>query len=412
MGTCTAELINTGTELLLGNVVNTNAAWIGQGLFSVGWRVSRQTVVPDGNAILDAMREASSRSGVVLVSGGLGPTSDDITREALAELYGVPLEENSEVLQGLNRYFEERGREMVPANLKQAMVPQGAEVLWNRHGTAPGLWMPARFGEGLPDMILLPGPPGELRPMMEEFVLPRLAVCAGEGREIMKSVKMSGIGESDLHHLIDRDLALIPGLEWGYCARSGEVDVRLIGKESVVSEASAVLSDKVGKYAVSNDGSLMEEVLVRELAARGKTVATAESCTGGLIAKRLTDVSGASSVFHYGWVTYVNEAKERELGVSPDLLEAYGPVSEPVAGAMAEGALFHSGADMAVAVSGFAGPDGGTPEKPVGTVCIAWACRGRATEVKTLFFPNGRDLFRQRVAQLALTGLLMILRGL
>lgn len=410
MGTCTVELVNTGTELLLGNVVNTNAAWLGQKLFSIGWRVSRQTVVPDGDAILSALREASARSCVVLVTGGLGPTSDDVTRDALAALFGVGMKEDAEVVRRLQDYFASRNRDMAPGNLRQAMVPEGAEVLWNSHGTAPGLWMPGKPELSLPDVVLLPGPPRELFFMMEEYVLPRLKVRSGGAHERMINVKTAGIGESDLHELVDGGLAAVPGLEWGYCARAGEVDVRLIGPESALASASEVLKLRSGEYIVSDDGACLEVVLVRELAAKGRTVATAESCTGGLIAKRLTDVSGASGVFHFGWVTYANEAKEKELGVSCQLLKAFGAVSEPVAGAMAEGALHQSHADLAVAVSGIAGPGGGTPEKPVGTVCLAWARRGGETLVETRHFPGDRDFFRQYVAQTALAGLLRILR--
>ncbi len=398
-------------ELLLGNVVNTNAAWIGQRLFEAGWRVSRQTVVPDSGVILDAMREAAGRSKLVIVSGGLGPTSDDVTRDALAGLFGVEQRESPEVVQSLREYFESRGRAMAPSNLQQALVPEGAEILHNALGTAPGLWMPARADAGLPEVILLPGPPRELYAMMEQYVLPRLRARTGEKCARMRNIKIVGIGESDLHELVDRDLAAIPGLEWGYCARPGEVDVRLIGTEFVLETASDILLEKAGEFVVSCDGNdLLEEVVVRELAKHNLMLATAESCTGGLIAKRVTDVAGASRVFHFGWVTYADEVKEKELGVPADMLAKYNAVSEPVARAMADGALRESGADIAVSVTGFAGPDGDDSGIPVGTVWLAWACRGRETVSETRVLKYPRDVFRQYVSQIALSGVLRLVR--
>ncbi len=222
------ELINTGTELLLGRTLNTNAAWIGEKLFEAGLRLERQTTVPDGGIILEAMRESAFRAGVVLVTGGLGPTSDDVTREALSELCGAPLEYNQEVMDRLKAYFALRKREMSPSNEKQAMVPEGAMVIPNKHGTAPGLWMPGSKDGGRGDIVLLPGPPSEMRPMMEEFVLPRLASLCGSSPRRMKTLTMAGIGESALQDLVDRELSLIDGLEYGYCAHLGELEERVI----------------------------------------------------------------------------------------------------------------------------------------------------------------------------------------
>lgn len=405
MKSLVVELVNTGSELLLGKVVNTNAAWLGERLFEIGLRVSRQTVVPDGREIFQAINEAASRSDVVIVSGGLGPTSDDVTREALSEWSGVPLVPNSDVEKRLRVYFEKLGREMSPSNLRQTMVPQGAEVLLNRNGTAPGLWMPGDEVKGSPIVILLPGPPSELRPMAEEWVFPRLLKLAGEGAPRMKEYKVIELGESALQDLVDAELEAIPGLEWGYCARSGEVDVRLVGSDEVLCRASEVLLRLAGDYLVTPLGVSIEEALVARLMARGERVSSAESCTGGLIAKRITDVPGASKVFHYGWVTYANEAKVKELGVSQEAIGLYTEVSEEVVRQMAEGALERSGADYAVAVSGFAGPDGGTPENPAGTVWLAWAAKGSPTVVRREYRPASRESFRMIVSQMALIGL-------
>lgn len=405
MNGLTIEMINTGTELLLGSVVNTNAAWMGERLFERGLRLARQVTVPDGAAIFHAMEEASGRADVVLVTGGLGPTSDDVTREALARLFDLELRVDASVLDRLKQYFETRGRTMSPSNERQAMVLPGCRVLPNANGTAPGLWMPPS-DRIRSHVVLLPGPPRELCPMAVEQVIPQLALLARCAPSSLRVVKMVGIGESDLQDLADAGLHAVDGLEFGYCARLGEVDVRLIGEADTVERATGLLEELAGGYMVRPFGATLEEAVVLRLSETGRTVATAESCTGGLIAKRLTDVSGASDVFHSGYVTYANEAKERMLGVPASLLEQYGAVSEPVARAMAEGALARSGADVAMAVTGIAGPTGGTDEKPVGTVWTAWAFRDAPTEARRSFFPVGREAFRFLVSQQALSRLL------
>ena len=398
------EVINTGTELLLGSVVNTNAAWLGNRLFEAGFRVERQTVVPDGYAINEAMRESARRADIVIVSGGLGPTSDDVTREALCDVCGVDMHRNERVAEGLKEYFRHRGISIAECNFKQAMVPDGASVLENANGTAPGLVMPA--GDVLPMFILLPGPPGELRPMVEHSVLPLLEAMVHEDIPRLRVFRLVGIGESDLQELVDGSLHQVEGLEVAYCARIGEVDVRLVGSELALKQGEVRLRTLAGAYVLRPVGASLEEAVVRHLEKQGLKVATAESCTGGLIAKRITDVPGSSGVFEFGWVTYANRAKTEMLGVAEDVLERYGAVSEPVVKAMAEGALLRSGADVAVAVSGVAGPGGGTPEKPVGTVWLAWAFQGGETVTEMMLYPRDRDSFRRMVSQKALTGLL------
>ena len=301
---------------------------------------------------------------------------------------------------------------MAESNLKQAYAPEGAEVLDNPNGTAAGLYLPP--GDSSPAVFLLPGPPSELYPMFENEVLPRLRhLCELAGIPIPEcaTLRTSGIGESLLHEYVDGSLTAIPGLEVGYCARPGEVDVRLIGTEEAVEQGREIVRRHLAPYLINETGEALEVSLVKVLREKGLSMATAESCTGGLIAGRVTDVPGSSSVFGFGWVTSANEAKTAELGVPASLLDSVGAVSREVAVAMAEGALRASGADLAVAVTGIAGPDGGTEDKPVGTVWIAWAGKDGRTVAKKRFFPGRRDMFRRRVVQAALTGLFHWVEG-
>lgn len=398
------ELINTGTEILLGSIVNTNAAWLGNRLFEAGFRVERQTVVSDGYAINEAMRESAGRADIVIVSGGLGPTSDDVTREALCDVCGVDMHRDEHVAEGLKAYFQRRGLSVAECNFRQAMVPDGAAVLENPNGTAPGLVMPA--GDRMPMFILLPGPPSELRPMVERSVIPLLEGMIDGDIPRLRVFRLVGIGESDLQDLVDTSLHQVQGLEVAYCARIGEVDVRLVGNETALKQGEARLLTLAGAYVLRPLGATLEQAVVSHLAAQGLKAAAAESCTGGLIAKRITDVPGSSRVFEFGWVTYADRAKTEMLGVPAEVLERHGAVSQPVVAAMAEGALARSGADAAVAVSGVAGPGGGTPEKPVGTVWLAWAFRNGETVTEMMFYPRDRESFRQMVSQKALIGLL------
>ena len=293
---------------------------------------------------------------------------------------------------------------MVNANLKQAMVPVGADVLPNPNGTAPGLYFPPRMSDGRHCAVfLLPGPPSEMYPMFRKEVVPRLEALAGlEVMPGMLELRFVGVGESTMQEQIDAELNAVPNLEVGYCARLGEVDLRLVGGPEAVAAGREIAVRKYAQELVSEDGAMLEEVVVRLLAEQGKTLAIAESCTGGLIANRITDVSGASGVFRFGFVTYANEAKERLLGVSGEDLETHGAVSGPVAGQMAERALKAGNADVAVAVTGIAGPTGGTDEKPVGTVFVAMAVKDGETRVVKRFHPRSRLSFKRAVSQDAL----------
>jgi nicotinamide-nucleotide amidase len=398
------ELLTTGTELMLGTTQNTHGAWIGQRLFALGLRVDRQITVPDGPPVVESIRLGIEDGDVLIVTGGLGPTSDDLTREALSEVLGVEMIEDEGALRTMEEFFASRGRRMAEVNRKQAVALVGADILPNPNGTAPGLYVPPRMsGEHHCAVFLLPGPPREMYPMFDAEVVPRLEALAGiEEPPEMLELKFVGIGESDFHQEVDAQLEAIAGLEHGYCARLGEVDLRLIGSAEAVTEAQTIVEDAFAQQLVSSDGAILEEVVVRLLKEQGKSVATAESCTGGLIAARLTDVSGASEVFRYGFVTYANEAKRDLLGVNwEDLLE-HGAVSEPVARQMAEGALRVGEAEVAVSVTGIAGPTGGTESKPVGTVFLGVAVKGEETKVLKQFHPWGREAFKRQVSQAAL----------
>jgi nicotinamide-nucleotide amidase len=398
------EIINTGTELLLGNTLNTHAAWFGRELFKLGLRISRQATVPDGEAIRESLQEALGRADAVIVTGGLGPTSDDLTREITADVLGLELITDEAALRSLEGFFALRGKPMVDANLKQALCPVGADILPNPNGTAPGIYVPPRLnGKSNCAVFLLPGPPRELYPMYHAEVVPRLRALAGvEELHEALVLKFTGIGESDFHQGIDALLAAVPGLEYGYCAHIGEVDLRLIGSAVALEAGRKIALESFEKFLISDDESSLEKTVVRLLKQRGMKLASAESCTGGLIANRITNVPGASEVFTHGFVTYSNAAKSGMLGVSPPDLETHGAVSEAVARAMADGALGKSGADIAVSVTGIAGPDGGSEDKPVGTAWIAVAMKGCLTEACRVYHPRNRKDFKLAVSQSAL----------
>jgi len=398
------EILNTGTELMLGNTVNTHAAWLGRELFQLGLRIARQTTVPDGEAIREVIGESAARADVLIVTGGLGPTSDDLTKEIAAEVLGLELITDVAARRSLEEFFAVRGRPMAEANRKQALVPAGAEVLANPNGTAPGIHIPPRLtGRAHGAVFLLPGPPRELYPMFHAEVVPRLRALAGAAAvPAAMELKFTGIGESDFHQGIDARLAQVPGLEYGYCAAIGEVALRLIGPPAALVRGRAIAMERFTPCLISDDGASLEEVVVRLLTEQRRVIATAESCTGGLIAHRITNVPGASAVFTHGFVTYSNIAKRGLLGVSAAALAARGAVSEAVACQMAAGALRVSGADIAVAVTGIAGPAGGTPEKPPGTAWIGLATRDDAATASRVYHPRNRHDFKLAVSQAAL----------
>ncbi|MFY7817815.1 MAG: competence/damage-inducible protein A [Akkermansiaceae bacterium] len=398
------EIINTGSELLLGNVQNTHGAWLGRELFRLGLRVARQITIPDGLVIEQTLAESIRRSDVVIVTGGLGPTSDDITREATAAVLGCDLIEDEAAMRSLEAFFATRKKVMAPTNRKQAQIPVGADVLPNGNGTAPGIYVPPRLNPVRPCAIfLLPGPPRELYPMFFAEVEPRLRALAGVSADRgMLEMKFTGVGESDFHQAIDDRLAAVDGLEYGYCARISEVDLRLIGHRDVLEQGRMIAMQAFAPQLISEGGKSLEEVVLDILREKNLTLATAESCTGGLIASRLTDVPGSSEVFTQGWVTYSNCAKVDQLGVSEESLTRWGAVSEVVAVEMAEGALARSGSDVAVAITGIAGPGGGTAEKPVGTAWLALARKNHTTVAEKVFHLRDRNGFKKAASQSAL----------
>lgn len=398
------EILNTGTELLLGTTLNSHGAWTGLELMKLGLRVERQTTVPDGEAVREAIAESIGRADVLIVTGGLGPTSDDLTREATAEAMGIELMEDEHARRCVEGFFEKLGREMPESNLKQALIPCGAEVLANPNGTAPGVYVPPRLGKGEPCAVfLLPGPPNELYPMYHAEVPHRLRALVELSEDYgMCEMKFTGVGESSFHEKLDDQLNAIDGLEVGYCARPSEVDLRLMGTAKSIESAKSLVLAEFEEQLVSDDGSSIEQIVVGLLSQKNLKLALAESCTGGLISSRVTDVSGASEVFTHGFITYANEAKRDVLGVSQVLLDAHGAVSQEVAEAMADGALRVSGADVAISVTGIAGPTGGTEDKPVGTVWLGLAVRGAATQSVKAFYPRDRATFKAMVSQKAL----------
>jgi nicotinamide-nucleotide amidase len=394
------EIINTGTELLLGRVTNTHLGFLAQSLLGLGLRVERQVTVPDGVAIADALAASMARAEVIIITGGLGPTTDDITRDAVAEAFGRKLLFHQEILDDIAAKFATRKLVVNEMQRNQAMVPEGGIVLPNPNGTAPGLIVENDRNV----VIVLPGPPRELRPMWDAAAVPWLRQRFADRLPPVHEVtlRLIGTGESKVQPLIEPDVHAFDPIEVGYCARPGEVDLRLIAPDADrLAKAAALARERLRDFIYAEAAETMEQVVVRLARAAGKTVATAESCTGGLVASRLTQVPGSSEVFRFGWVTYAEEAKAKELGVPQDLLAKHGAVSPEVAVAMAEGALQASGADVAVAVTGVAGPQpaGG---KPVGQVYISVAARGGETKTVERTLSQVRDTFRNLATQIAL----------
>ena len=380
------ELINTGTELVLGRVLNTHQQWICRQLADHGYRVTRQVTVADAATdIQQAVREALARADLVIITGGLGPTSDDLTRDLIADLLGKKLREDEAVLANVENFFASRKRPMPEQTRVQALVPEGAIVLHNAHGTAPGLAIevqpnPSRRAAKTSWVIMLPGPPRELRPMFNEQVLPLIRERLPHANAfVSQTLKTTGLGESLVEEKIAGPLRQLTasGLEIGYCARTGEVDLRLAASGAdaaeVIAEAEQIVRPLLGSYIFGEGDEQLETVIVRRLTERKETLALAESCTGGHLANRITNVPGASVIFLAGLVTYSNGAKQKFLGVRAETLAKHGAVSEPVVREMAEGARRLTGADHALAVTGIAGPGGGSPDKPVGSVFIALA---------------------------------------
>jgi nicotinamide-nucleotide amidase len=408
----TAEILAVGSELLTPLRSDTNALFLTEKLLEIGISVGARTTVADDPALLEsAFRAALGRADVVISTGGLGPTEDDLTREAAAAALGRALERSAELIESLRARFARFGRTMAPVNEKQADVIQGGTVLPNPRGTAPGQWVE---DEGRL-LALLPGPPHEMGPMFEEQLLPLLRSRAA-GRVIRTRVlRIASMGESDVEQLVAPVYTTFTNPRTTILGGAGQVELHLVGEGASEGEAldriealAAGLRGRLEGRIYSEDGRELHVVVADLLKERRLTLALAESCTGGGLAARLTSVPGSSAFLERGLVTYSNRSKSELLGVDPRLIETSGAVSPDVARAMAAGALRASGADVALAITGIAGPDGGTPEKPVGLVYVAMdGAAGSA--LRRLHSPGGRQAVRASACQAALE---MLRRGL
>jgi nicotinamide-nucleotide amidase len=400
------ELLTIGTELLLGQIVDTNASWMAQRLAEAGIDVFYKSTVGDNwGRIEAAIRLAMSRADVLIMTGGLGPTEDDLTREVLAAVLNRPLRLDQAVLQHIEERFARRRVAMAENNRKQAMVPEGAEVLHNPRGTAPGLLLKSD-GRVL---VCMPGVPSEMKPMMLDQVIPKIRDVFGiRSRIVSRVLKACGISESTLDQRIGDYFREMRNPTIGVLAHMGEIHVRLTCKGEDPAEIARLLDDlevkireRLGHLIFGRDDERLEAVVGKLLRERAATLALAESCTGGLIASRLTDVPGSSDYVERGVVAYSVPAKQQLLAVSPELVRAHGVVSLEVAKAMAEGIRRQAGTTFGLATTGIAGPTGGTPERPVGSVCVALAWEGGsgAREFRLL---GEREQVKYRGAQMAL----------
>ena len=402
----TAEIICVGTELLLGNIVNTNAAFLSEKLAYLGINCYFQTVVGDNrDRLLSVINTALSRADILIFSGGLGPTEDDLTKETVAEALGKKLIRDKWAEQEIADYFALRGRIPTDNNWKQADVIEGCDILYNKNGTAPGIFV----SEGEKTVILLPGPPLELKSMFTDSVMPKLQQKCGQVF-YSQTVKIVGPGESSVETQILDMLNTQENPTIAPYAKTGEVHLRVTARakdEKEAREKTAPVVEELYRrfgnavYTTDADETL-EMALTKLLIKKKYTMTTAESCTGGMIAARMVNAPGVSAVLKSGFITYANEAKEELLGVSHDSLEKFGAVSRETAEEMAEGAVKAAHTDAAVAVTGIAGPDGGTKEKPVGLVYIGVNVRGNV-EVREYHFSGSRQKIRESVTAAALT---------
>lgn len=401
----TAEIIAIGSELLTPEKVDTNSLWLTEKLNEIGIEVKLKTVVGDDELRLEeTIRDAIKRSEIVISTGGLGPTEDDITRKISAKAIDRELVYHTEIETDLRERFKKWGREMPEINKRQAFVIDGAEILPNLNGSAVGMCV--EFENKI--FVILPGPPRENKPMFENYILPKLREMAGEIYVKRKMLKVSGMGESAVDEAIAPIYTAYKNAQTSILFNKSEIEVHLMAQAKTEAEAEVVLNELAEKIAAtlgiavfSMNGEAMEEVVGKLLAERGKTLSIAESCTGGLIGERITDVAGSSKYFIEGAVTYANDAKIRTLNVPKEVIDENGAVSAPTAEAMAKGMLERSGTDFAISVTGIAGPDGGTEEKPVGTVFIGYA---DAKNIKSVRFvlPGDRYLVRWRASSAAL----------
>jgi nicotinamide-nucleotide amidase len=408
-----AEVIAVGSEMLTPTHVDTNSLFITERLNEIGIDLQGKTVAGDDRAVLKAIvSDALSRTDLLILTGGLGPTDDDLTRDVVADLIGRPLEYHEHIFEAIEKRFAARGLRTPEINRRQAMVPQGAVVLPNKNGTAPGLWI--EHDRKL--VVLLPGPPRELKPMFETVIQERLLACVGASRLFRRLLRITGQSESyveeKMQPLYAKWLSARTRVTTTILASLGQIELHLTAVASSADEghraldgAVADVRETLGRDLFSTNGETMQQIVGELLRARRLRIAAAESCTGGLVMARLTEVPGSSDYVDRGVVVYSNESKTELLGVPASLISEHGAVSEPVAEAMAVGMARLARTDVAVGITGVAGPGGGTPEKPVGMVAIASAwSRGGAvdTRVRTFNFVGGREMVRFQASQAAL----------
>lgn len=408
----TAEIISVGDEVVSGQVADTNAAWLSQQLADLGIAVAKHMAVRDARSeIIDAARQAAAKSDVVVISGGIGPTHDDLTREAVAEAAGVELVPDPPALERIRDIFGARGLDMPESNAKQATYPAGGDILPNASGTAAGF----RVTIGNAGVFALPGVPGEMKQMFAGEVVPRLP--QSEGAIAVRALQCFGMSESIIAERLAGEIDLDGNPKVGLLATDGVISVKFTAcaetREAALDLIGPPLEKArglIGEPVFGEDDDTLERVVARLLGEQGKTIAVAESCTGGLVAHRLTNVPGISAHFIEGVVTYSNESKTRLLGVPEELFSTAGAVSEEVARPMAENVRERAGADIGIGISGIAGPGGGTPEKPVGTVHVAVATAA-GTVHRKLALRGARELIKDRAAKHALNMARLVLGG-
>ena len=409
-GLRTAEIIAVGSELLGSTRLDTNSLFLAESLATLGIELRAKSVVGDSRReVAEHFRRALERVDLVIFTGGLGPTDDDVTREAVADVLGVGLVEDPAITESLVQRFARRGLKMPEVNRKQAQVLDGGAVLANPNGTAPG----QMFERGDQVVLLFPGPPRELKPMMETVMATVLPSRVGSDRLYRRTLFVTGRGESHVEEIAQPIystwLTATPPIETTILAAPGQIELHLVMRSGDAAEAARILdrardqlAAALGEDVFSLDGRPMEEILGSLLLDRQLTIAAAESCTGGLMMSRLTDVSGSSAYVSGGVVVYSNELKTTLAGVDPALIAAHGAVSEPVAVALAEGIKSRSGAAIGVGITGIAGPTGGTPEKPVGTVCISVVMPSGSAQVRTFLLFGNRTMIKFWSSQYAM----------
>jgi nicotinamide-nucleotide amidase len=400
-----AEIIAVGSEMLTPDKIDTNSLFLTEELNKLGIEIVRKTIVGDDRALLlEAFRDAVNRVPLTIASGGLGPTEDDLTRETVAELLSRRLVRNDAIVRAIEARFRSFGRVMPDTNIRQAMVPEGAEPLDNPRGTAPGLWLEDRDRT----IALLPGPPRELQPMFREQVIPRLHRRISSVRMYHRELRVTGLGESHVDSLAGPIYSRYPEVQTTVLASPGEVQIHLRVWTADSAHADALFADiergldlALTDRIFSRDSSPLEEVVAQELLKQNATIASAESCTGGLFAERLTTIAGSSAYFLGGVVCYSNEMKTAWTDVPPEMIAAKGAVSAEVAIALADGIRRRVGSTLGVGITGIAGPGGGSEEKPVGTVHIALASATGMRD-RALRFPGDREMIRMQASQAAL----------